>query len=325
MSFHEIQFDPLISYGSAGGPGQDVAVVETDGGLVEVVVRTENARRRYNAKWGVKSRQDLQYVQGFYIARRGPANGFRYKDWLDFNTTADHGAANPGSNTAVAHTDQVIGTGDGSTTQFRLLKRYVSGATTVVRYLTKPVAGTVKVGLDAVLAASGWTVDTTTGLITFTSAPGAGVSVTAGCEFDVPVMFSTDVAWPQNLAAQIEDFGWGSVPDIPLVELPDGLEVDDDVNCGGAQEVCLTASYQAQPAYARAYIVQTNAAGLSFFLPDTAVTPSGLFGWVINQGPNSIAVKPFGGGSTLATVASGSMVTVFLTLDAALTKTWLIG
>ena len=39
---------------------------------------------------------------------------------------------------------------------------------------------------------SGWTVDTTTGVVTFTAAPAGGVIVRAGFEFDVPVRFDTD-------------------------------------------------------------------------------------------------------------------------------------
>jgi uncharacterized protein (TIGR02217 family) len=56
-----------------------------------------------------------------------------------------------------------------------------------VRTITKPVAGTVKVYLDGVEQLWGWSVDTTTGVVTFGTAPAMGVEVTADCEFDVPV------------------------------------------------------------------------------------------------------------------------------------------
>jgi uncharacterized protein (TIGR02217 family) len=54
------------------------------------------------------------------------------------------------------------------------------------------VAGTVRIALDGVELASGWSVDATTGIVTFAAAPGAGVAITAGFEFDVPVRFDSD-------------------------------------------------------------------------------------------------------------------------------------
>ncbi|EKD59616.1 MAG: hypothetical protein ACD_54C01243G0003 [uncultured bacterium] len=39
---------------------------------------------------------------------------------------------------------------------------------------------------------SGWTLDSSTGVITFTTAPAGSVIVRAGFEFDVPVRFDGD-------------------------------------------------------------------------------------------------------------------------------------
>ena len=94
------------------------------------------------------------------------------------------------------------------------MKRYESGAQAWVRRIVKPVAGTVRVARGGVEAASGWSVDATTGVVTFAAAPGAGVLVTAGFEFDVPVRFDTDrldVTWDLDRL--------GSIASIPLVEV----------------------------------------------------------------------------------------------------------
>ena len=61
---------------------------------------------------------------------------------------------------------------------------------------------------------SGWTVDTTTGSVTFATAPGAGVPITAGFEFDVPVRFDTDML---DVTLDIERLG--SITSIPLLEI----------------------------------------------------------------------------------------------------------
>jgi uncharacterized protein (TIGR02217 family) len=89
---------------------------------------------------------------------------------------------------------QLLGTGDDTQTQFQLVKHYPSGSVVEVRTITKPVAGTVRVYLDDVEQASVWSVDTTTGLVTFSAAPALGVEVTADFEFDVPVR-STPTTW----------------------------------------------------------------------------------------------------------------------------------
>ncbi len=94
------------------------------------------------------------------------------------------------------------------------MKAYASGSQTWTRTITKPVAGTVVVALDGVTQGSGWSVDTTTGIVTFTSAPASGVAVTAGFEFDVPVRFDTD-----QLDVNLDIETKGSIASIPLIEV----------------------------------------------------------------------------------------------------------
>jgi uncharacterized protein (TIGR02217 family) len=76
------------------------------------------------------------------------------------------------------------------------------------------VAGTVRVALGGVEQLSGWTVDTTTGIVSFTTAPGSGVAVTAGFEFDVPVRFDSD-----SMDVNLDIERLGSITSIPLMEI----------------------------------------------------------------------------------------------------------
>jgi uncharacterized protein (TIGR02217 family) len=108
----------------------------------------------------------------------------------------------------------VIGTGDGAIKPFQLVKRYPSGGVVEVRAITKPVAGTVRVYKDGVEQLSGWSVDVTTGVVTFTTAPATGVAITADFELDVPVRFDTD-----HMAVTIESFKLHRWQQIPIVEL----------------------------------------------------------------------------------------------------------
>ena len=76
------------------------------------------------------------------------------------------------------------------------------------------MTGTVRVALGMVEQMSGWSLDATTGVVTFTTAPGSGVIVRAGFEFDVPVRFDTDTL---DVTLDIERLG--SITSIPLLEI----------------------------------------------------------------------------------------------------------
>ena len=94
------------------------------------------------------------------------------------------------------------------------MKRYASGAQSWTRAIAKPVAGTVRIAFGGLEQPSGWSVDTTTGLVAFSVEPGAGVAITAGFEFDVPVRFDTDAL---DVTLDLERLG--SITSIPLLEL----------------------------------------------------------------------------------------------------------
>ena len=206
MSFHEVRFPDAISRGARGGPERRTQVVELASGDEERNASWANSRRRYDVAYGIRRADDLAAVVAFFEARNGRLHGFRYKDWADYKSCLP--------SQAITATDQQIGTGTGSTQAFQLTKRYTSGAQTWVRTITKPVAGTVRVALGMVEQMSGWTVDTTTGPITFTTAPAGGVIVRAGFEFDVPVRFDSD-----TLDVTLDFERLGSITSIPLLEI----------------------------------------------------------------------------------------------------------
>ena len=165
-----------------------------------------NSRREYDVAYGVRNADALAAVVAFFEARNGMLYGFRFKDWSDYKSCLPLAT--------IAGTDQPIGTGTGALTTFQLTKAYVSGAQTYSRTITKPVSGTVKIALNGVAALTGWTVDATTGIITFAAAPVSGVTVTVGYEFDVPVRFDTDMI---DIALKFERLG--SIQSIPLIEV----------------------------------------------------------------------------------------------------------
>ena len=205
MSFHEVLFPAALSFGSSGGPERRTEVITLASGFEERNATWAHSRRFFDAGLGLRSADDVHELLAFYEARLGKLYGFRWQDW------ADHKSCSP-SETVEAF-DQPLGTGDGVTTRFALSKTYVSGPASYARPISKPVSGSVRVGVGGV-EDSDFTVDATMGAVTFDNAPAAGLALTAGFEFHVPVRFDTDRI-EVNLAA----FEAGEIPSVPVVEV----------------------------------------------------------------------------------------------------------
>jgi uncharacterized protein (TIGR02217 family) len=204
MAFHHTRFPLDIALGARGGPERRTEVTTLAGGGEKRNGRWAHSRRRYNAGYGVKSRADMQAVLAFFEERRGRLHGFLWRDGMDHSSGA----------TVPQPTDQMIGTGDGVRTEFQLTKTYGAAFDPYVRVIAKPVAGSVRVAVDGVEALGGWTVDVTTGVVGFSAPPAAGIAVTAGFLFDVPVRFDID-----RLDIELNGFDGAEAPSIPLVEI----------------------------------------------------------------------------------------------------------
>lgn len=200
-AFHEVRFPTDISYGSAGGPEFSTEVVELGNGSEQRNTNWAYSRERWNVAYGIKAQADLDALMSFFYARRGRAHGFRFKNHADFQATG------------VELTEDENG-------EFQLVKVYTSGIYTYTRKIVKPVADSVTIYIDGVdqsdsLGPVGWSVDLTTGLVTFDSGsgPGSGEVVTADFEFDVPMRFDTD-----HLPQSLETYQ-ARAASVPIVEL----------------------------------------------------------------------------------------------------------
>lgn len=187
MAFLETPRFPLtMTYGTSSGPTFKTDVVVYSNGREYRNSYQTSPINQYDLKYSVRKRSDLMEVYKFFLARKGRFEGFRIKDCLDY-TTALNGSDAP------SDTDQQIGTGDGVTTDFQLIKDYtITGSSaTTTKNIVKPVSGTVVASLNSINTTA-FTVDTTSGIISFNVAPANGVIIRAGCEFDIPVRFDTD-------------------------------------------------------------------------------------------------------------------------------------
>lgn len=208
MGFHEERFPASLSFGSVGGPERRTEVVTLANGFEERNTPWAFSRHRYDAGLGMRSLDDVELLIAFFEARQGQLYGFRWKDWADFKSSK--------ASREPHFEDQVFAIGDGITAEFALNKTYSSGESSYTRPVTKPVAGSVVVGIqgDKLQESIHFDVNTATGMITFDHPPDEGVEVTAGFEFDVPVRFDTD-----RIQTSVASFQAGQVPNVPVVEV----------------------------------------------------------------------------------------------------------
>ena len=179
--FVETRFMEDISYNSQGGPKFSTNIFVSSSGREQRNINWSQARAEYDVSHGIKTKADMDDILQFFYAMRGRAYGFRYKDWSDFEMFS-----------------QQIALGDGVTTIFQIVKTYTdpNNIQTYVRTIKKPVNGSLTALLiNGVPLMSGYTIDYTTGLITFSVAPIMSATIViAYLQFDTPVRFDTDVA-----------------------------------------------------------------------------------------------------------------------------------
>jgi uncharacterized protein (TIGR02217 family) len=202
IAFDDVGFPIEIGEEASVAPGFSTNIVTSASGNEFRNANWQQARLRFDAGPGVRSDEDIGILLAFFRARRGPAVGFRFRDPYDFSSN--------GMTAGPTALDQEIGTGDGIQGRFELKKNYDGGEE---RRITRPVAGSVRIAVDGVELASGWTLEEL-GEIVFDSPPAEGAVVSAGFAFDVPVRFAED-----RIEVNRATFLAGEAPSVPLVEI----------------------------------------------------------------------------------------------------------
>jgi uncharacterized protein (TIGR02217 family) len=301
MAFHEVRFPVNLSYDTRGGPGFSTSIAEGDSGSSERVSRWPNARRRYNAKYGIKSQDQLGVVIDFYTARYGPTIGFRFKDWNDYSTSVNH-------RDTCAPTDVLQGTATGSSGQFQLRTQYPNGlGGFIYRSITKPVAGTVRVartpsGGGAAVEIFTFSFNTTTGLLTISSGLTTGDTITAGFEFDVPVQFGAEL--DEVLAITLNDFNRGEIPDIPLVEMMGDVASPDRFFYGDGALTPTSGTFSIDLSK-RVWIFLGSVASKALLQDPTDLEAGGPYQHILNLGSATLLVRTFDDSALVVSLAAG--------------------
>jgi uncharacterized protein (TIGR02217 family) len=196
--FDEIRLPDDIERGAAGGPVYNTTILELASGFEKRNQNWAQSRGSWDLSYGIQNRIGYSQVVEFFRARRGRLKGFRFKDWSDFQIE-----------------DQFLFTGDDSTTELQLFKRYGEASTGLYdRKIFKIVAGTFSITADDVDDTANVSLDFNTGVVTRAGTFLNGVEYKFTCEFDVPVRFDSD-----SLAVQLDWAEAGAIPSIPVVEI----------------------------------------------------------------------------------------------------------
>ena len=200
IPFDDVAYPLALGRDAAASPEFSTSVAVTASGYEHRNALWSDARMRYDVGPGIRSEAELGTLIAFFRARYGPARGFLLRDPFDFSSKAMTGIP--------AATDQLLGTGDGATSRFRLVKHY--GAQQ--RPITRPEDGSIRVAVEGVETAD-WALEHG-GWIVFDTAPPDGAAITAGFLFDVPVRFAEDRLDVSGLS-----FAAGEAPSVPLIEV----------------------------------------------------------------------------------------------------------
>jgi uncharacterized protein (TIGR02217 family) len=319
MAFHDVRLPETYSENSEFGPGFNTVIAELKSGAE---VRTQFwpvARREFNVTKGIDTLDKLITLKNFYLARQGATYAFRVKDWSDYATNPT-GVLHRSTDTPVSNLNEVLVAVPGSTTKFQVVKRYTSGPTTVLRYLTHLVAGTLVVSVAGSSVTSGWSVDLLKGVITFTTAPVG--EVRAGCEFDVPCRFSRDAdrLFPIALKAA----GNAALPAITVQEVVEQDEFQQEAFYGGsiAHGSMGGADVSVNLAHGLLQQFSPGVTGLAAILPPTTNLPTGgPLVVIFNSGSQSLAVED-DAGNNVTTITAGTGKRIYLGLNASLLKSW---
>lgn len=175
MTFINVRLPESIETNAVRRENELIDIVRTDGGFEVRNARHSQGLFEYDIEFGPDDYDGtvIAAVKDMFKASRGGLYAFRFRDWDPENSEL---------------ADEVIGTGNGATTAFQITKTWTVGGQSQVRNITRPVSSfTVK--KDGVTAVSGYSIDYSTGILTFTVAPTNGVVVSVSGVYDIPVRF----------------------------------------------------------------------------------------------------------------------------------------
>lgn len=208
MTIPSYRLPPHIEIGSQFAPTFNNVIQESIAGNEQRFARWTKCRGVGNLAYGLLDSEDhtgdFHAILALYRAHFESIYPFRFRDWSDYTAS-----------------DELIGNGDGSETEFQLVKTYdpsqillgTPGSLFYVRAITL-VSSTPTIKVDGVAQTptTDYTISSS-GLVTFSSAPAGSTEITWTGEFDVPVRFDG----PLQIA--MREAGLATISSAPIKEV----------------------------------------------------------------------------------------------------------
>ena len=234
MTFHDSAVFPTdMSFGTSSGFVFANRIDEMPGGYAYRHAAGDDPAMRFSVRRRVLSDDRLADLLRFVRARRGSLYGFRFLDPTDFTTAPNGVDLVDTSDTSHRH---VIGQGNGVGKAFSLSKTYSDSGYSVSRGITKPMrvseataidepswlnalaAGdTVNVWVDTTQQVEGtdFSVDYSTGAVTFVTAPANGTVIYWAGYFFEPARFGAGV--DEWMRTSLDDTKQRTTDDLEIV------------------------------------------------------------------------------------------------------------
>lgn len=203
MAFLEQRLREQIERGATGGPvNRGRKRIVTTSGKLRQLFQWAAPLHEYEIGVGVVNPEDFEALRAmWYVVQFTPYEGFRFRDWTDYQATK--------TNTTLVFV---------SGTNWQLYRTYTFAGVTFSRKITKPNSGvTVYRTRSAVESTATATITTSTGIAAITGHV-SGDTYTWTGTFDVPVTFADDewVATVETANGQVLPIA----PSIKVVEVP---------------------------------------------------------------------------------------------------------
>lgn len=205
MAFLEERLPVTITAGSTGGPVGKRTKVYVQNGRLQQNFEWSRPLHRYDLSYGIKTLANFEAVRAMWyvVMFGGPYEGFRIRDWSDYQCTRDNSGLTVQS---------------GSPTEWQLQRLYAVGNAVYRRNIYKldgtPSIYRTRSGSTTLISAS---VDLNSGIANIAGHV-AGDTYTWVGMFDVPVTFSDDAMDQIEITGNAQDL-LQSLPSIKVEEL----------------------------------------------------------------------------------------------------------
>lgn len=209
MAFPAYRLPPRVERGMTGGPTFQNIIQEAVSGVEQRVRVWAKCRGEWDCAFKILDTGDptgdFQAIVAMFRAHAGDLYPFPFKDWGDYQLTGE-----------------LIGVGNASATTFQVIKTYdpsqillgTPGSRTYVRDIYLPRSDLV-VRVNGVTQTPGtaYTISST-GEITFATAPPTGHGITVFGEFDTPARFASP-----KLDLTINELNLAEIGSLPIREV----------------------------------------------------------------------------------------------------------